>query len=257
MALTRSDYGRNPNEGAPRNVANGWTGVWPAGVPSSLRGVARAGGIEIPIQKGLVDLVETLLECMVARGYKLKPGQCWGYANRAIAGTRTPSNHSRAKAVDINSVANPMQSVFKSDIPPAAVNDWEVCGWYWGGRYGNRPDAMHFEYIGRPEHAAHLAKAKAILAKLRGAPVPPATPKWEARVDAKPGARVIGPLSVGPDVEAVQGFLRVTADGKFGETTKAAVVAYQKAHGLDADGVVGDATWKPLLFDLKLAPKES
>ncbi|MBQ1411841.1 MAG: DUF882 domain-containing protein [Clostridia bacterium] len=35
---------------------------------------------------------------------------------------------------------------------------------------------------------------------------------------------------------------KITIDGKFGAVTKAAVVAFQKAHGLTPDGVVGEMT---------------
>lgn len=45
----------------------------------------------------------------------------------------------------------------------------------------------------------------------------------------------------------VQGKVGVTADGKFGKNTKAAVIAYQKKNGLKADGIVGYNTWKKML----------
>ena len=45
----------------------------------------------------------------------------------------------------------------------------------------------------------------------------------------------------------VQTVVGVTADGKFGTNTKAAVVTYQKSHGLTADGAVGVKTWKKIL----------
>lgn len=43
------------------------------------------------------------------------------------------------------------------------------------------------------------------------------------------------------------GFDAGKVDGIFGKGTKAAVLAYQKAKGLDADGVVGKNTWSKLL----------
>lgn len=39
------------------------------------------------------------------------------------------------------------------------------------------------------------------------------------------------------------------ADGDFGPATEKAVRAYQKAHGLDVDGIVGTKTWGALLKD--------
>ena len=43
------------------------------------------------------------------------------------------------------------------------------------------------------------------------------------------------------------GFNAGTIDGIFGANTKAAVKAYQEAHNLDPDGIVGRQTWKSLL----------
>lgn len=45
----------------------------------------------------------------------------------------------------------------------------------------------------------------------------------------------------------IQKFLGIEADGKFGNDTKNAVIAYQKKMGLTADGVVGINTWKTIL----------
>lgn len=47
------------------------------------------------------------------------------------------------------------------------------------------------------------------------------------------------------------GFLKDVADGIYGPNTKAAVIAFQKSKGVDADGIVGPRTWE-LLF-----PKQS
>ena len=45
----------------------------------------------------------------------------------------------------------------------------------------------------------------------------------------------------------VQRVVVVKADGKCGAGTRDAIIAFQKAHGLKADGVVGLATWKVIL----------
>jgi hypothetical protein len=56
----------------------------------------------------------------------------------------------------------------------------------------------------------------------------------------------------GPDVKLVQGRLlqlgvaRLAVDGEFGPMTRAAVQAFQRAKGLEVDGVVGPRTWKAL-----------
>lgn len=45
----------------------------------------------------------------------------------------------------------------------------------------------------------------------------------------------------------IQKVVGVKADGKFGNSTKNAVISYQKKKGLTADGVVGLNTWKKIL----------
>jgi peptidoglycan L-alanyl-D-glutamate endopeptidase CwlK len=48
----------------------------------------------------------------------------------------------------------------------------------------------------------------------------------------------------GKDVERIQRAVKVEPDGKFGESTEAAVRKYQRNHGLQADGIVGKKTWE-------------
>lgn len=52
--------------------------------------------------------------------------------------------------------------------------------------------------------------------------------------------------SRGSDVVLIQKKVGVSADGAYGARTAEAVRAWQKAHGLAADGIVGEATWKAM-----------
>ncbi|WP_182104284.1 glucosaminidase domain-containing protein [Niallia taxi] len=76
--------------------------------------------------------------------------------------------------------------------------------------------------------------------------------KTETKVTASKGdgkaivpypGKVIKKGSTGKDVERIQRAVKVTADGKFGTKTEAAVKAYQKRQGLTVDGKVGPKTW--------------
>lgn len=51
----------------------------------------------------------------------------------------------------------------------------------------------------------------------------------------------------GVKVRVVQRMLHLVADGEFGNITDEAVKDFQKKHGLVADGIVGQATWKKLI----------
>ena len=81
------------------------------------------------------------------------------------------------------------------------------------------------------------------------------TTKVEEPAAKVSGIPVLKKGSKGQSVKALQILLtgydhpcgKYGADGDFGTDTQKAVVAYQKANGLEADGVVGPMTWAKLL----------
>jgi hypothetical protein len=202
--------------------------------------VVRAG-VKVFVRREIAALAATLLEATEKRhGYDVKDGQTWGYACRAIRGTRTASNHSWGLALDINSLTNPMGATFRSNLPPAVVAMWWSCGFFWGGWYRSRPDAMHFEYVGRPaDVAGHLAIARTHLSGV--------TAKVAAHNGfTGPVLRLAQPRMRGDRVVWVQQRLnahgaepKLTADGVWGPLTDAALRAFQKRAHLVVDGIYG------------------
>jgi murein DD-endopeptidase MepM/ murein hydrolase activator NlpD len=87
----------------------------------------------------------------------------------------------------------------------------------------------------------------------RGAPtsaIPskPAAPAKPAKAGSRPypGKMLRRGQPAGPDVLYLQNKLGVNPPGPFGPLTHTAVVAFQKKHGLLADGIVGPLTWSKL-----------
>ena len=76
------------------------------------------------------------------QGYNIK--SLGGYANRNIAGTNTPSQHSKGAAIDINPAENPMGSQRITDMPQGTAQAAKSMGLGWGYNWPNKSDAMHF-----------------------------------------------------------------------------------------------------------------
>lgn len=187
---SQSAYGANLNAGVNVNADHGWGGYqWPGGVPSSLLGTTsyqQVNGarqvVQVTVRRELVPLF-TLAAAIADRKYRYQiwvnnpdPWGPWSYENRPIGGTQTASNHSRAKAWDVNAPNNPQSYTFQCDMPPGLVNDWERIGLCWGGRYGGgtKFDTMHFEYGYSPADVArHTALAQQLLGDDPGKPGKP------------------------------------------------------------------------------------
>jgi hypothetical protein len=220
-----------PQRGETNAAGRGWGQGWPADNGSKMTTV-RAGGIAVPVHAEIAPLVTWLIEQTVARGYGLRHGECWGFANRAIRGTKQPSNHSWGLAVDLNAPANPMTDRLVTDMPPWMPALWKSKQFRWGGDYPRRKDAMHYEFMGTP------ADARRLIAEIGG----PAT--TTGRPTLKKGAK-------GDAVVLMQQRLNangagLTADGVFGPKTDQAIRAFQQQRGLTADGICGPRTWAAL-----------
>lgn len=111
----------------------------------------------------------------------------------------------------------------------------------------------HFEHVHVSIQLTASAEGDATL-KLTPRPGAAAPP---AKAPAKPPAAVTGEHKLGSralrvgargnDVAYVQRFLGIGADGIFGSQTDTAVKRYQGMRGLHRDGIVGTATWAPML----------
>jgi hypothetical protein len=204
--------------------ARGWGKGWPTDRSGDVR---RVDAITGSVHKDIHELVTLLCAETQRRGYRIRRDWSWGYANRPISGTRTPSNHSWGLAVDLNAPTNPMGSTLKTDMPKWMVDLWTTYGFRWGGTFTRLKDAMHFEYMGTPADAkAHTTRARLQLqpspstATPRTAPPPPApikddvmSPAQEAKLDkltadvAKLSA-VVGDRVVGNDLRRLRLGLR-------------------------------------------------
>ena len=98
----------------------------------------------------------------------------------------------------------------------------------------------------------YSASAKPAGSSATATPTPTPTPKPEYDVPA----RTLRQNDTGDDVAALQkrlkelGYYTSLIDGSFGDGTTQAVVAFQKQHGLTADGVAGSRTYN-ILFSSK------
>jgi murein DD-endopeptidase MepM/ murein hydrolase activator NlpD len=131
-----------------------------------------------------------------------------------------------------------------------AVKQGQVIGLVGGSGLGKENGYgahLHFSFRvgGKPTMGAGNIDYEAF----RGAPTAaPAKPSVAPAKGSRPypGKMLRRGEPAGPDVLYLQNKLGVNPPGPFGPMTHAAVVAFQKKHGLLADGIVGPLTWSKL-----------
>jgi D-alanyl-D-alanine carboxypeptidase len=172
------------NDYSIRASDKGWGKGWPHDRSSDMaRVTTERSKVAVNVHKRIARLVDLLLDETERRGYLAKAGQTWGYNNRPIKGTNTPSNHSWGLAVDLNSLDNPdsRDGIVHTKMPDWLPRLWNRYGLAWGGAYrGNYKDPMHLEFMGAPADADDMT-AKAIDDGIGNLPLNRADKLWLAQ----------------------------------------------------------------------------
>lgn len=80
-----------------------WGPGWPHGASGPLVTAVTRSGVRVPVRQEIASLVIGVVnELEQAQGRPMRAGECWGYCNRAIRGSNSPSNHSRGTAIDLD-----------------------------------------------------------------------------------------------------------------------------------------------------------
>jgi hypothetical protein len=68
------------------------------------------------------------------------------FNDRPVRGSSRKSCHSFGAAIDMDSVANPMNTRGnRGTMSPIVINAFKRQGWFWGGDFQHRQDPMHFQ----------------------------------------------------------------------------------------------------------------
>jgi hypothetical protein len=231
---------------AERASERGWGPGWPNPRTDHLvTAVCGANRIKLPVRSEIAPLVQRLVADLERQHGPFHPGQCWGFANRAIRGSSTPSNHSWGLAIDLDAPSNPMTT---NPSAPHTIGSYASgmaarYGFRWGGDYVGRKDYMHFEFMGTPASAAALVR--------RVGPVHrPAFPDGGLRRGSSGEAvrwlqRRLNEIAGASGHQVLEGKPLAT-DGVFGEQTESVVKVFQAHRHLEASGIVGPKTWAEL-----------
>lgn len=247
-----------PNFDSNDPSAFGWQLGTAYVVPFVYRGHQFYSGLD----RRLVAVMTLALDRICSQpGFELHTGSgvgdgMWGYEDRNVTGGTVKSFHAYGCALDLNAPWNPYGPSSPPRTPwrlPLNTSELvEPLGLLWGGgpRWGERRDWMHIENHNTPQEAAGY-----------GQPAPAPPPVHPGPGFPLPAGSYYGPftgpaasVSGVPDTDApfraglqvCQRLLRVSADGRYGPITAAAVRQYQTDHQLHVDGLIGPATWSSL-----------
>ena len=230
---------------------------WPRGenadiVPFSFdghpfpQGVAR---LAVPVFTAALDRLVRLPGFRLRESRGLDAGM-WGYENRRIGDAGNWSFHAFGLALDVNAPDNP-QGVSQASgpyaLPPATGDAMRPLGVLWGGGPNGFGDPMHLEVhltLGEANSWTHPGDAGGAGGTF---PLPAGYyygPYSGPTESISGSGRNDEPYRAG--LAAAQLVLGTAADGYYGPNTAAATVAWQQAHGLEADGLIGPLTWATL-----------
>ncbi len=132
-------------------------------------GLPHFGQLTLLINKSLAKQVLAIFQTLYQHQFPIDANNTSAYNCRSIRGiTGIYSEHSYGRAIDINSVQNPI-SIWKDDkyldrsrvyegmITPdgIVVKTFQKYGWTWGGSWNSPKDYMHFEKT-RPSLQAYM-----------------------------------------------------------------------------------------------------
>jgi peptidoglycan hydrolase-like protein with peptidoglycan-binding domain len=207
------------------------------------------------VAAGTERIWTTALDRLCAQpGFTLPPSRgldagMWGFHDRRKAGGSGWSFHAYGLALDVAAPWNPYGSRRPAAHPHRLpTNTGELVrdlGLLWGAEFD---DWMHLELHLSPEETAAVVAAHGAgnprESRDGGFPLPDG---WYFGPRSGPDRSVSNLVNERPAWVAalarVQVVLGVPADGRYGPVTAAAARAWQAAHGLQADGLIGARTW--------------
>ena len=166
----------------------GWGKGWPQDNSAKMVQItAKVSRVKLLVHREVAPILQYCIDTIEARGHLFDYGpkdvdDDWGYANRPIAGTKIPSNHSWGLAIDLDATEYPQGQ--RKRRPPQWVDEIFAKYRFDNGSPWANPDPMHYEFNGTPADARWLVASLAAHS-IEGTP-PPVPPSAPLAVPAPP-----------------------------------------------------------------------